>query len=111
MCHAAPRPRADDALASALLPLTQWLSFGLVVGLTADWLTLRRHGYGLRHLRELHRMNALTASASTLLLAVLTAAATAVGTGAAGVFVDRMLTPVHAPVVAPPPQDNTSAGN
>ncbi|MFL6124532.1 hypothetical protein [Actinophytocola sp.] len=97
-----PDPRANDALAGALLQLAQWLSFGLVVGLAADWLTLRRHGYGLRHLRELHRMNALTASASTLLLAVLTATATAVGTGAAGVFVDRVLTP--APAVAPPVQ-------
>jgi len=80
-----PAPRADDALAGALLQLAQWLSFGLVIGLAADWLlTLRRHGYGLRHLRELHRMNALTASASTLLVAVLTATATAVGTGASG---------------------------
>lgn len=102
-----PDPRADNALAGALLQLAQWLSFGLVIGLTADWLTLRRHGYGPRHLRELHRMNTLTASASTLLLAVLTAAATAVGSSAAGVFVDRVLTP---PPTTPVIQSDTSSG-
>jgi hypothetical protein len=107
-----PDPRAHDALASALLQLAQWLSFGLILGLTADWLTLRRHGYGFRRLRELHRMNTLTASASTLVLAVLTATPTAVGTSAvgtsaAGIFVDRMLTP---PPAAPANQGNTPTG-
>jgi uncharacterized iron-regulated membrane protein len=87
----------------------QWLSFGLATGLAADWLTLRHHGYGLRHLRELHRMNTLTASASTLLLAVLTAAATAVGASAAGVFVERVLTPPPTPVEAPP-ENNAPPG-
>ncbi|UKD51062.1 hypothetical protein L3Q65_24345 [Amycolatopsis sp. FU40] len=106
-----PDPRAHDALASATLQLAQWLSFGLILGLMADWQVLRCHGYGLRHLRELHRMNALTASASTLLLAVLTAAATALGSGAAGALVERVLTPPPA-ATAPssPANQGTSSG-
>ncbi|MFF1819746.1 hypothetical protein ACFVWG_20770 [Kribbella sp. NPDC058245] len=89
-------------LRAALLQLTQWLLFGLILGLTADYLALRRHAYGLRQLRELHHLTAATASASTLLIALLTATATTLGAGAANVFVDQVLTPPP----APSPQNN-----
>ncbi|MET7284161.1 hypothetical protein ABZS29_38365 [Kribbella sp. NPDC005582] len=96
-----PDPKADHAIQAALLQLTQWLLFGLILGLVADLMALRRGAFGLRQLRELHRMNAITASASTLLIAALTATATAVGSGAAGAFVDRVLAP--APAAPTPP--------
>ncbi|ATO82911.1 hypothetical protein ACWT_3496 [Actinoplanes sp. SE50] len=96
-----PDPTRASALAAAGLQTLQWLAFGLVMGLATDLLTLRRFGYGWAHLRELHRMNVLTASVSTMLVSVVTATVTAVGTGAAAVFVQRVLPP---PPAATQPQ-------
>jgi hypothetical protein len=88
-----PTPNNREALAVAGLQALQWLTFGVVLGLVADLQTLRRFGFGWSHLRELHHMTALTVSVSSLLVAVITAAATAAGTGAASVFVERVLPP------------------
>ena len=55
-------------------------------------------GLGWRNLADVHNLAALTASVSSVALAVVTAVATALGTSAAQVVVDRVLTP--APSVA-----------
>jgi hypothetical protein len=88
-----PDPGAEGAASAALLQITQWLAFGLILGLAADLRELWRAGLGWRSLRDLHNLTALTASLSSVAAAVVIATVTAVGTGAAGIVVDRVLTP------------------
>ena len=103
-----PDPHADGAWLAAFVQAAQWLSFGIVLGLFGDWQMLRQAGLGWRHLRELHRLTAVTAGVSTALVATLTAGTTAIGTGAANLFVERVLTPPPSPA-APPPSPTAPA--
>jgi hypothetical protein len=97
-----PNPHAPGVVSAALLQLTQWLSFGLILGFASDLRQLRMAGLGWRSLSDVHNLTALTASLSSVVLAVATAAAAAVGTGAAGIMIDRLLPP-------PPPAASTTA--
>lgn len=97
-----PNPHAPGVIPAALLQLTQWLSFGLVLGFASDLRQLRMAGLSWRSLSDVHNLTALTASLSSVVLAVATAAAAAIGTGAAGIMLDRLLPP-------PPPAASATA--
>lgn len=98
-----PDPYAPGVASAALLQLAQWLTFGLIFGLVADLRQLRAAGLGWRSLSDVHNLTALTASFSSVALAAVTATVTAIGTGAAGVMVERLLPPA-------PPAATTPAG-
>lgn len=88
-----PDPHAHGALGAAVLQVAQWLAVGLLLGLAADLWQLRRAGLGWRSLADVHNLTAITASLSSVVLALVTAAATALGTSAASIAIDRLVPP------------------
>jgi hypothetical protein len=102
-----PDPHAPGVLPAALLQVAQWLSFGLVLGIAADLRQLRMAGLGWRGLGDVHNLTALTASFSTFVLAIATAAAAAIGTGAATVMLDSLL-PQSPPAATAPGTESSS---
>lgn len=106
-----PDPRAHESWSAALLQTAQLLSFALAIGIYADLRTLQRNGLGLRQLREIYRIGGVAATVSSLVLAAVTAAVTALGTGAAGVVVDQLLKPAPVVVTSPAPSPSPSPSN
>jgi hypothetical protein len=102
-----PDPAAGGVASAALLQTAQWLTFGLVIGLAADLRQLRASGLGWRSLSDVHNLTALTASFSSVVLAAVAATVTAIGTGAAGVVVERLVPPPAAATPAPAPAPST----
>lgn len=99
-----PDPAAPGVIAASLLQAAQWLSFGLIVGLAGDLRQLRLAGLGWRGLADVHNLTAITASLSSTALALVTAAATALGTSAAAIALDTLVPKSSPPAVTSAPK-------